>query len=79
MIQDGTNFNLFVSGGNWNNRGRSVVDEPEEGSKMSEAIFVCLECGEEFFSFKEVEEASLNGCPGCGGMDIDIGDGWEAI
>ena len=68
-----------MPGGNRDNRDRSVVDESEEVSKMSEAIFVCLECGEEFFSGEEAEEASLNGCPGCGGVDIDIGDGWEVI
>ena len=34
--------------------------------------FVCLECGKKFKSAKAAENAANNGCPKCGGVDIDI-------
>lgn len=34
--------------------------------------FQCLECGKAFYSVKTAEKAALNGCPKCGGVDIDI-------
>ena len=35
-------------------------------------MYVCLECGKQFKSTKAAERASSNGCPGCGGVDIDV-------
>lgn len=35
-------------------------------------LFVCLECGKKFKTVKAAEKASYDGCPGCGGVDIDI-------
>jgi hypothetical protein len=42
-------------------------------------IFVCLECGKKFYSAKSAENASNNGCPKCGGVDIDLppGEVWN--
>lgn len=34
--------------------------------------FKCLECGRGFHSVRTAERAVSNGCPGCGGVDIDI-------
>lgn len=34
--------------------------------------FCCLECGRKFKTVKAAEKAANNGCPGCGGVDIDI-------
>lgn len=36
-------------------------------------LFQCLECGKKFYSAKAAEKASFGdeGCPGCGGSDID--------
>jgi hypothetical protein len=35
-------------------------------------MFKCMECGKRFRTTKAAERASLNGCPGCGGVDIDL-------
>lgn len=37
-------------------------------------LFQCQECGRKFYSTTAAERASFgdNGCPGCGGSDIDI-------
>lgn len=37
--------------------------------------FACMECGRKFKSVKAAERASYNGCPKCGGCDIDTVDG----
>ncbi len=34
--------------------------------------FQCMECGKRFRSAITAERAIRNGCPGCGGVDIDI-------
>ena len=34
--------------------------------------FKCLECGRKFRSGRAAESAAMNGCPGCGGVDIDL-------
>jgi hypothetical protein len=36
------------------------------------ALFACQECGRNFYTTKSAERASNDGCPGCGGVDIDI-------
>jgi hypothetical protein len=36
------------------------------------ALFKCLECGKKFYTTSSAEKASLNGCPKCNGLDIDI-------
>lgn len=33
----------------------------------------CQECGKRFLTVKAAEKASFNGCPKCGGVDIDLG------
>lgn len=35
-------------------------------------LFQCLECGKKFYSIKATENAANNGCPNCGGVDIDL-------
>ncbi len=37
-------------------------------------LFECLECGKKFYTIKAAEKASYGarGCPGCGGVDIDV-------
>ena len=32
----------------------------------------CLECGKKFYHADAAQRASFNGCPKCGGVDIDI-------
>ena len=34
--------------------------------------FECMECGRKFRSIKSAEKASMDGCPKCGGVDIDL-------
>lgn len=35
-------------------------------------MFACLECGRKFRSGRAAERAADRGCPGCGGVDIDL-------
>ncbi|MHB1424743.1 MAG: hypothetical protein ACYC3I_16355 [Gemmataceae bacterium] len=35
-------------------------------------MFVCLECGRKFRTANAAERVANNGCPGCGGVDIDL-------
>lgn len=35
-------------------------------------MYVCLECGKKFKSEKAAERATDDGCPKCGGTDIDL-------
>jgi predicted nucleic acid-binding Zn-ribbon protein len=39
--------------------------------------FACMECGHKFRTIKSAERAAFgpNGCPKCGGADIDIASG----
>ena len=41
---------------------------------MKTSGFECLECGHKFRTLKAAERASFgpNGCPKCGGSDIDL-------
>ncbi len=39
---------------------------------MKIALFECLECGKKFYSTKAAEKAANDGCPKCGGVDIDV-------
>ena len=34
--------------------------------------FGCMECGKRFRSTASAERASLDGCPKCGGVDVDV-------
>ena len=34
--------------------------------------FACQECGRKFKTTKAAEKAAWNGCPKCGGSDIDL-------
>jgi len=34
--------------------------------------YKCQECGRKFKTTKAAERASKNGCPKCGGVDIDL-------
>lgn len=36
------------------------------------ALFACMECGRNFYSTATARRAANNGCPGCGGVDIDV-------
>lgn len=35
-------------------------------------MWKCLECGKKFRTTNAAHKASLNGCPKCGGVDIDL-------
>jgi predicted nucleic acid-binding Zn-ribbon protein len=35
-------------------------------------MWKCLECGRKFRTTNAAERAANNGCPGCGGVDIDL-------
>jgi DNA-directed RNA polymerase subunit RPC12/RpoP len=37
-------------------------------------MFECMECGRKFYSVAAANKAAFgdNGCPGCGGSDIDL-------
>ena len=35
-------------------------------------MFKCLECGRKFRTTKAAERAANDGCPNCGGVDIDL-------
>ncbi len=37
--------------------------------------FKCMECGRKFRTAKAAERAADKGCPGCGGVDIDMDAG----
>ena len=39
---------------------------------MNEPRWKCQECGRKFRTTKAAERASMNGCPKCGGVDIDL-------
>lgn len=43
--------------------------------KSAGSGFACMECGHKFRSVKAAEHAAFgpNGCPKCGGSDIDLG------
>lgn len=42
--------------------------------KKKEPLFQCQECGRKFYTVKAAEKAAYgdNGCPKCGGADIDV-------
>lgn len=44
-----------------------MTDSPKESP-----LFACLECGRGFRTTRAAERAAWNGCPGCGGSDIDL-------
>ncbi len=35
-------------------------------------MYVCQECGRKFRTTRAAEKAALEGCPNCGGVDIDL-------
>jgi predicted nucleic acid-binding Zn-ribbon protein len=35
-------------------------------------MFACMECGKKFRTANAAHRASVNGCPKCGGVEIDI-------
>ena len=34
--------------------------------------FACMECGKKFRTIRAAEKASSEGCPRCGGCDVDL-------
>lgn len=52
------------------------ADRPDEPRKTPRLLlpvtFACMECGHQFKTTSAAEKATMNGCPGCGGMDIDL-------
>jgi len=42
------------------------------GEAKAGSGFKCMECGKKFATVKAAEKASINGCPKCGGTDIDL-------
>jgi hypothetical protein len=51
---------------------RNNMKEPVPSKVKPTALWVCLECGRKFRSTAAAERAAMNGCPGCGGVDIDF-------
>ena len=49
-----------------------VAALPARRKAPATSTFGCLECGRKFRSASAAERATLSGCPGCGGVDIDI-------
>ena len=45
-----------------------LFNSPSEEQKM----FACLECGRKFRTANAAYRAAMNGCPKCGGVDIDV-------
>lgn len=41
--------------------------------------FQCMECGKKFKSVKAAENAQQNGCPKCGGTDIDLAEATKKV
>lgn len=41
-------------------------------------MYKCQECGRKFRTTQSADRASMSGCPGCGGVDIDLDDGKPA-
>lgn len=35
-------------------------------------MFACMECGKKFKTVSAAQRASNNGCPKCGGVDVDL-------
>jgi hypothetical protein len=35
-------------------------------------MYKCIECGRKFKTAKAAQRAANKGCPGCGGVDIDL-------
>lgn len=42
-------------------------------------MYACQECGRKFKSQKAAEKAADEGCPKCGGVDIDLHNDTEKI
>lgn len=53
---------------------QGTLNKTRTPKRKRTAEFECMECGKLFYSTKAAERASFgpNGCPGCGGADIDI-------
>ena len=34
--------------------------------------FICMECDKDFWTTEAAERAASEGCPNCGGVDIDL-------
>ncbi len=49
------------------NMDRDRADKPKR-----RPLFACQECGKKFYSVGAATRASFNGCPKCGGVDVDI-------
>ena len=50
----------------------TIAKKTSKESSVVEWEWKCQECGKVFKSVKAAERASRNGCPNCGGVDIDI-------
>lgn len=48
-------------------------------TKKTGAQWACLECGRGFRTVAAARRAMHDGCPGCGGSDIDLARGTEEI
>lgn len=35
-------------------------------------LFECLECHRKYYSAASAERATMDGCSGCGGVDVDV-------
>jgi DNA-directed RNA polymerase subunit RPC12/RpoP len=55
--------------------GRTEEARDPKAAKSSGLGYKCLECGKKFKTTKAAENAVNNGCPKCGGSDIDLDTG----
>lgn len=47
------------------------VETKQVVQSAGEPLFMCQECGKKFYTTASAERATNNGCPKCGGVDID--------
>jgi predicted nucleic acid-binding Zn ribbon protein len=50
----------------------TVAKERPKRKPKRVAIFACMECGKKFYCVRAAERASYDGCPKCGGVDVDV-------
>jgi len=50
----------------------SIPPSPSDHYLRGFVMYECKECGKVFKTTKAAEKASHNGCPKCGGVDIDL-------
>ena len=49
-----------------------MTERNSNRNRRQRPLFVCLECGHKFYSYEGAARAMNIGCPGCGGVDVDL-------